>query len=144
MNAIEHLSPESLAALTSQYLEITHSPFLRRVKDGIDRARALDALVHDRPLPLRDEVDDDRLTGGDLAWALGILLNALEGDNDATQEESREPMPGGRLRTGGQQPRSLSSLLSPDALLVDEDGERAVEAPRPATRVRDVDGDGSR
>ena len=143
MNALKHLSPESLATLASQYIEITH-PLLQRVKDGIDRARALDALVHDRPLPLRDEVDDDRLTGGDLTWALGILLNAMEGDNDATHEESGEPMPSGRLREGGQQPRSLRSLLSPDALLVHADSEGAAGSPRPATRVRDVDGDGSR
>ncbi len=143
MNAIEHLSPKALADLYSQYIEITH-PLLQRVKDGIDRARALDALVHDRPLPLRDEVDDDRLTGGDLAWALGVLLNAMEGDDDATQKESGEPMSSRRLRGRGIEPRSLPSLLSPDALLGRAISEGAAGSPRPASRVRELDGNGSR
>lgn len=77
-NVIKSLSLQALSDFHSQYIEITN-PITRLVKDRIDGARALDALIHDRELPLRDEVEDDRLTGGDLTWAIGILINALEG-----------------------------------------------------------------
>lgn len=141
-NVIKSLSLQALADFHSQFIEITH-PLTRLVKDRIDGARALDALIHDRELPLRDEVDDDRLTGGDLMWAVGILINALEGDiGNATSKETQ--VSGGRLRQGGQQHQSLRSLLSPHALLVDENSEGATEAPRPTPRLRDDDGNGPR
>jgi hypothetical protein len=144
VNAIMNLSPESLADLASQYLEITH-PLLHLVKHRIDTARALDALVHDRPLPLRDEADDDRLTGGDLMWAVGILLNAMEGDDDATQNERDVSCgwlrPRAEIRHGDE---PVQCLLPADPHMELSHSEGPATSTRPASCLRGDDGDGSR
>lgn len=142
MNVIKSLSLQALSDFNSQYIEITN-PITRLVKDRIDGARALDALIHDRELPLRNEIEDDRLTGGDLLWAIRILINALEGDTKDVKK-IEEPMPCGRLQQGGQQHRSLRSLLSPDALLGQPHSEGTTATSRPTSSLRDDDADGSR
>lgn len=143
VNVITHLSPESLAELASQYIELTH-PILHLVKHRIDTARALEALVYDRPLPLRDEADDDKLTGGDLLWALEKIFNAIEGEpNDATQDE--RDMSCGWLRPraethGGDGP--VQRLLPADPGMEHALSEGPAASTRPTSRLRDDDGDG--
>ena len=51
------------------------------MKERIDYGRALEATLLGRPLPVRDEADDNRITQDDIDWCMEKLKFLLQPEN---------------------------------------------------------------
>ena len=57
------------------------SNLISLMKERIDQGRAMEAVLLGRPIPIRDEADDDVITDDDIDWCMEKIKFLLQPEN---------------------------------------------------------------